>query len=164
MDNLARPRLFLDASMLVAAALSDNSNSPAYLLFKMAEAALIDIWINEQVLRETELVLGGKLGNDDAAAVFLYLARNIEKANAATASDPADETVKTCLPITNYLPDAKILAAAIERDCEVLVTYDKQHLLRNPRIGPPNTRLVVMSTGEAVDWARDQVITRARLR
>ena len=164
MDNLAKPKIFLDASMLVAAALSDNVNSPGYMLFKMGEAGLIDLWISDQVLRETEGVLKGRLGTEDAAAVFLYLARNIDKAGAGNASEPHDETVNACLPITNYRPDAKVLATALERDCEVLVTYDKQHLLNNPRIGPPNTRLVVMSAGEAVKWAKDQVITRARLR
>ena len=57
-----------------------------------------------------------------------------------------------------------MLAAAIERDCEAFVTYDRQHLLNNPDIGPPHTRIVVMTGGEALDWAVDQVSVRSRLR
>ncbi len=129
----------------------------------MGEVGLIHLWVSEHTLRETEGVLRRLAGND-FPAIKVMLAENLVLANIATTANPDETTIQMCVGLTNYLPDAKVLAAALERDCEVLVTYDKEHLLKNPKIGPPNTRLVVMSGGEALDWAIDQVKTRARLR
>ena len=55
-----------------------------------------------------------------------------------------------------------MLAAAIEADCDVLVSEDKEHLLNNPDIGPPNTKLVVMSVHEALDWLQDRILSDIR--
>lgn len=163
MDDLAPPKLFLDASLIIAALLSENPESPGRRLFKMGEVSLCSLWVSRDALRETEGVLQ-RLTGDDYLTFRIVLAETLVLANVATTADPDTATVQSCLGLTNYAPDAKVLAAAIERDCEVFVTYDKEHLLKNPKIGPPNTRLVVMSGGEALDWAVDQVKTRARLR
>lgn len=163
MNDLAPPKLFLDASLIIAAMLSENSESPGRKLLKLSEVGLIHLWVSEHTLRETEKVLE-RLTGSDFPALRIVLAETLVLANVSTTSEPNESTVRECVGLTNYLPDAKVLAAAIERDCEVLVTYDKEHLLQNPKIGPPNTRLVVMSGGEALDWALDQVKTRARLR
>lgn len=163
MDDLGPPKLFLDASLIVAAVLSESPSSPGRRLFKMGEVGLIDLWVSEHTLRETEGVLK-RLTGDDYPAFRAVLAETLVLANIATTAPPDEATIHMCVGLTNYRPDANVLAAAIERDCEVLVTYDKTHLLKNPKIGPPNTRLVVMSGGEALDWAVDQVRTRSRLR
>lgn len=163
MDDLDPPKLSLDASLIIAALLSDNPASPGRRLFKMGEVGLISLWVSGHTLRETEGVLQ-RLTGDDYPRFKIILAENLVLANIATTADPDEATIQMCAGLTNYRPDAKVLAAAIERNCEVLVTYDKEHLLKNPKIGPPNTRLVVMSGGEALEWAVDQVRTRARLR
>lgn len=163
MDDLAPPKIFLDASLIIAALLSDDPASPGRRLFKMGEVSLITLWTSRHILRETEGVLRGITGQD-YPKLRAVLAESLVVANVATTADPDEATIQMCVGLTNYRPDAEVPAAAIERDCEVLVSYDKMHLLRNPQIGPPNTRLVVMSGGEALDWAVDQVKTRARLR
>jgi predicted nucleic acid-binding protein len=164
MNDLASPSLFLDSASIVAVILSkDRAASPGYGLFKMGEANLIHLDTSEDVLREAQGVLQAVLG-DDADRVKVLLAENLAMGNVAIAPPPNDQTVRQCLAITNYAPDAKVLAAAVERDCEVFVTYDKQHLLHNPKIGPPNTRIVVMTGGEAKAWAIDQIGVRSRLR
>ncbi len=163
MDDLAPPKLYLDASLIVAATLSENPKSPGRHLFKMGEVGLIHLWASEHTRRETEGVLQ-RLSGDDYPRLKTILAENLRLANVLETVEPGEATIQMCSGLTNYRPDAKVLAAAIERDCEILVTYDKEHLLKNPKIGPPNTRLVVMSGGEALEWAIDQVKTRARLR
>ena len=162
MDDLAPPKLFLDAALILAAILSENPASPGRRLFKMGEVGLIQLRVSRHVLRETEGVLR-RLAGEAYEETKVALAENLALANVATAMDPSAETVERCVALTNYRPDA-IAPAAVEQDCEVFVTYDKQHLLNNPNLGPPNTRLVVMSGGEALEWAVDQVKTRARLR
>jgi predicted nucleic acid-binding protein len=163
MNDLARPKLFLDTSLIIAATLSENPDSPGRRLFKMGEVGLVDLRISRDVIRECEGVLCRLVGADYQGFQAI-LAESLVLANVAVAADPHTSTVQTCAQITTYLPDGRVLAAAIEQDCEVLVAYDKEHLLKNPKIGPPNTRLVVMSGGEALEWAIDQISTRSRLR
>jgi predicted nucleic acid-binding protein len=163
MNDLATPKLFLDTSLLIAATLSEAPKSPGKLLFKMGEVGLVDLRVSHDVLRETERVLP-RLISDRLQEFQAILAESLVLSNIATTADPDTATIQACTRLAMYLPDAKVLAAAIEQDCEVLVAYDKQHMLKNPKIGPPNTRLVVMSGGEALEWAIDQVSTRSRLR
>ena len=164
MNDLLRPSLFLDTALIVAALLStDREASPGYGLFKLGQANLVNLDTSEDVLRETEGVLQAILG-DDAERVKVLLAENLAMGNVAVVPAPSEATVQQCLLITGYAPDAKVLAAAIERGCEIFVTYDRQHLLQNPKIGPPNTRIVVMTGGEAKAWAIDQISVRSRLK
>lgn len=164
MDDLAPPKLFLDAALMVAALFSENrSKSPGYGLFKLGEVGLVDLYTSEDALRETQGVLQTLLG-EEAERVKVLLAENLALGNIAVTPPPSEDTVRQCDALTQYRPDARVLAAALERDCEVFVTYDKAHLLKNPKIGPPNTRLVVMTGGEAKAWAIDQIGVRSRLK
>lgn len=163
MNDLSPPTLFLDAALMVAALFSEHADSPGRRLFKLGEARLVHLDTSEDALREANHVLRDLLGQD-YDTVKLLLAENLALANVAVTPPPNDATIRGCVEITKYLPDARVLAAAIERGCEVFVTYDRQHLLGNPDIGPPHTRLVVMTGGEAFDWAVEQVKVRSRLR
>jgi predicted nucleic acid-binding protein len=164
MNDLSPPKLFLDTALMVAALISERRpESPGYGLFKLGEASLVDLYTSEDALREAEGVLRSLLGAK-AEHVKLLLAESLAFGNVAVTAPPSESTVQECIAITRYRADAIILAAAIERDCEVFVTYDKQHLLNNPLIGPPNTRIVVMTGGEAKSWAIDQISVRSRLK
>ncbi|MGI4787635.1 MAG: hypothetical protein ACRYFS_02165 [Janthinobacterium lividum] len=164
MDDLSPPSLFLDAALVVAILFSeDTAASPGFGLIKLGEANLVRLDTSGDVLHEAQRVLQVLL-QTDKETIKILVAEILTLGNVAITSPPNDETVKQCLGITNYLPDARILAAAIERDCEVFVTYDKKHLLKNPLIGPPNTRIVVMTGGEAKAWAIDQISVRSRLK
>ncbi len=163
MDDLAPPKLFLDAALIVAALFSSDPASPGRRLFKMGEVGLIHLYVSERVIGEAQGVLQGLTGRQ-YDTIKVLLAEALVLADVGMAPYPAEQTVQACVAITRYRPDAEALAAAMERDCEVFVTYDKQHLLNNPDIGPPNTRIVVMSGGEALAWAMDQVGVRSRLR
>lgn len=164
MIDLSRPSLFLDTALIIAALLStDRMASPGYGLLKLGEASLVELDTSGDVLREAEGVLQTFL-EESAERVKIILAENLAMGNVAIVPVPSEATVQKCLLMTGYAPDAKVLAAAIERGCEVFVTYDRQHLLNNPDIGPPNTRVVVMTGGEAKAWAIDQISARSRLR
>ena len=164
MNDLSPPKLFLDAAFLVAVLFSENpATSSDYGLFKLGEASLIDLYMSEDALREAQGVLQALLGGD-TERVKVLLAENLAMANIAITTPPSEAMVRQRLDLTHYRPDARVLAAAMERDCEVFVTYDKAHLLRNPLIGPPNTHLIVMTGGEAKAWAIDQISVRSRLK
>jgi predicted nucleic acid-binding protein len=158
-----RPRLFLDTTVLIALALSTREHPPGRYFIQMAMHGLIEVVVSRDVVREIEGVLRDRVP-ELAAELMTDLAENLVLARVTTATEPNHETVLDCLKLTNYRPDAKIVAAAIETACEVLVTNDTTHLLGNPDLGPPKTKLVVMSPREALDWCRDQVSTRSRNR
>ena len=85
------------------------------------------------------------------------LAVLIHQANFATTLDPAEETIERCVDMTGYEPDARVLAAAIECDADLFLTQDTVHFLQNPLIGPPDTRLRVMTLFQALEWVRDRL-------
>jgi predicted nucleic acid-binding protein len=158
-----RPRLFLDTTVLIALALSTRENPPGRYFLEMAMYGLVDIVVSRNVLTEVEGVLRHRLP-DDAKEMMAEVAENLVMAHATTAAQPNADTIEECFKLTGYRPDAKIVAAALETACEVLVTNDTTHLLGNPKIGPPAMKLVVMSPAEALRWCKDQVSTRSRYR
>jgi predicted nucleic acid-binding protein len=156
-----RPRLFLDTTVLIALALSTREHPPGRYFFEMAIHGLIDVAVSRDVTNEIEGVLRNRLPDRAPAAVGM-IAENLVLARAAIAGFPSEDTIGDCLRITGYRPDAKILAAALETACEVLVTTDADHLLGNPKIGPPAMTPVVMDIQEALDWCRKQISVRSR--
>lgn len=159
-ESLNPPSLFLDASALIVAVFSKHLTDPGRKMLAMGETNLIDLHVSNLVVREVERVLTYLDPNFQP----INLAENLVMANVARVADSDPATVALCLEITRTKTDAAILAGALDTNCEVLVVNDKASLLRNSNIGPQNTRTVVMALDEAEDWARDQVMTRARLR
>jgi predicted nucleic acid-binding protein len=157
-------KIFLDTSLVIAVILTENPKSPGNGLFRLGAEGLLDIRISPDVLREAEQVLIAQAGEnvERGRRLVARLAETLALAGAATTPQPNEDTIQRCIEYTRYRPDARVVAAAIEADVEVLVTYDRQHLLNNPAIRPPNTRFVVMSGGEALEWAKDQIKMRAR--
>ncbi len=147
-----RPRLFWDSSGLIAAIMSPSDQSAGRQLLKLGEAGLIDSRVNREVLSDCDRVIR----RIDPQRVK-QLAVLIHQANIATALDPNEETIQLCLEMTGYLPDARVLASAIECDADVFVIQDTEHFLQNPLIGPPDTRLRVMTLRQALAWCREQL-------
>jgi len=156
-----RPRLFLDTSVLISVALSSRENPPGRYFFEMAAHNLIDIVVSRDVTAELEGVLRS-IVPDRAPLLIALLAENLVTSRAINAAEPHEDTVSECLKLTNYRPDARLVAAASETACEVLVSLDRQHLLDNLSIRPPAIKLVVMDVREALDWCKDQVSLRSR--
>lgn len=149
---MARPKLFLDSSALIAAALSPRDESPGRQLLLLGEAGVVDLRISREVLGDLERLLRRR--NPAALTRFIVL---LDAADAATVPDPAPETVERCVDLTGYLPDAQVLAAAVECDADLFVTHDTEHFLQNPLIGPPDTRLRVKDSRQALVWVRERL-------
>lgn len=156
-----RPRLFLDTSVLVSLALSERDRPPGRYFFEMAIYGLIDLVVSRDVTAELEGVLRD-LVPDRAVRLVAVIAENLVLARIIDAAEPSESSVMECLKLTSYRPDAKILAAASETACGVLVTMDRQHLLGNASIRPPSINLVVMGVREALECCKDQVSVRSR--
>ena len=152
------PKVFLDTTVLVAAALTESPTSPNRTFFKLGALGYVDLRVSSGVLSEAERVLEA-VDSEQAVALKFELAQILEWSRVGVAADPSEETVADCHRLTKYKPDARVLATAVETDCDVLVSSDKKHLLNNPDIEPPNTKLVVMSVPEALDWLQDRLLT-----
>jgi predicted nucleic acid-binding protein len=144
--------LFWDSSGLIAAILSPKENSPGRLLLKLGEAGAVDMRVSREVLGDCDRVL--RRINPERVK---QLAVILHQANIATTLDPNSETIAYCHDMTGYEPDARVLAAAVECDADLFLTHDTEHFLQNPLIGPPDTRLRVMTLYEALDWVRERL-------
>ncbi len=151
----------MDSAILIAFAAPDEARHLIFKLFELASQGYIDLGISAAVIRETEAVLDRKYPND-SGKLKASLFEDLKLANVGVANDPSTRTLHACIPLTQYEPDARILATAIDAGCDVLVTYDTKHLLNNPKIGPPTTKLVVMNVRETLEWLFQRLLSDAR--
>ena len=151
-----KPKLFWDSSGLIAAIMSSNENSAGRLLLKLGEAGVVDMRVSREVLSDCDRVLRSR-----RPALVKQLAVLLHQANIATALDPNSETIAHCIEMTGYEPDARVLAAAVDCDADLFLTQDTVHFLQNPLIGPPDTKLRVVTLPQALEWVRIYLKTSA---
>jgi predicted nucleic acid-binding protein len=141
-----RVKLFWDSSGLISAIMSTHENSSGRILLKLGEAGVVDMRVSREVLGDCDRVL--RRINPERLKQLAVL---LHQANFATTLDPEKETVERCIEMTGYRLDACVLAAAIECDADLFLTHDGKHFLQNPLIGPPDTRLRVMTLNQALE-------------
>ncbi len=119
-------RVFLDTSVLFAAVQSETGG--ARLILKLGEAGLISLWIGPWVLEEAERVLDRKSPKSKKYFSLLLDCSKIK------IGDKANENlINQALSVINYLPDAQILAEALTSEVDYFVSFDRKHLVGNPR-------------------------------
>jgi predicted nucleic acid-binding protein len=110
------PRIFLDSSVLFAAAASATGASRALVI--LAELGLLRLVVCSQIFEEVERNLRTK-----APAALIHF-RRLQAALAwEVIDDPAPEEVHACMDVI-AAKDAPILAAAIKARPQRLVTLD----------------------------------------
>lgn len=143
----ARPRVFLDSSGLISAVITVSARTPLYRLILLGEQEVIDLRISREVLSDVERFVRSR-----NPAMLPQVAEIIAKGHMATTPEPNEDTIARCELLTGYRPDARILAAAIECAADVLVTFDRTHLLGNPKICPPEVSVQVMNAQDCLEW------------
>ena len=122
----ATPRLFLDASVLIAAAGSPEGGSA--LLLEICRARKTPMLVTRLVLREAERNIQEKL--DEAALLQFY--RLIADLDLQVIPAPASEELKAASGIV-AAKDAHVLAAARAGKATHLITLDRKHFLGEKR-------------------------------
>ena len=147
--NIRKPSVFLDASVLFAAVFSPTG--AARVILRLAESDIIELVASSQVLAEVEGALRQK-----APEVLGYLALLLDRAHCHIVANPTLDQVNTWQPVVSHLPDAAVLAAALNAQADYLVTLDRRHFLRNPALmdSPP---LPIGAPGDFLTWFRRQV-------
>lgn len=142
--ELAIPRVFLDTSALFAAIWPPSGGGR--MLLKMGEARAVDLLVSAQVLTEIERALRRK-APERLGALALLLDRSgvlvVEPASSATLSK-----VNRYL---DYVPDAMILASAIDAQSDYFVTLDKHHFLGNEEVMRA-VSLEIGTPGDCLAW------------
>ena len=124
MASLARgnrpPRVFVDSSVLIAAAVS--STGSARDLINLALDGKADLFVSSIVLNESQRNIARKVPR--AVSVFQLIRTSLQR----RVFDPSDQLVASVAQ-TIALKDAPIVAAALTARADYLASYDRKHLL-----------------------------------
>jgi predicted nucleic acid-binding protein len=138
-------KVFLDTSALFAAVYSETGG--ARLILKLGEAGAIQLWIGPWVLKEAESVIERKSPESKA-----YFALLLDCSNVSVGGEADDEALETALTVVDYLPDAQVVAEALAVGVDYFVSFDRKHLIGNPRA--KNLPFPVGTAGEFLAWYR----------
>jgi hypothetical protein len=96
------------------------------MILKLGEARAIRILVSPQVLGAAEQILRRKA--PDMLGLFALL---LDSSRVETVPAASQDIVHECLPLTSYLADAVVLAAAKMSMVDYFVTLDREHFLSN---------------------------------
>jgi predicted nucleic acid-binding protein len=144
----AKTRVFLDTSVLFAAVWSESGGSR--LILKLGEAGAVSLWVGPCVLQEAEAVLKRK---SDASRPLMALL--LDRAQVQVGPEAGKEALAQALSAVDYLPDAQVLAEALEIGVEYFISLDQKHLVGNPRT--ESLPVMVGTPGDFLDWYRQRL-------
>ena len=153
--ELFQPRVFLDSSGLISAIITPRERTPLSRMIMLGEQSVIDLRLSREVISDTE-----RFVRRYDAVMLSRLEVIIDTGRMAIVQEPSENAINLCETLTGYRPDARILAAAMECAADVLVTFDKTHLLGNPKIKPPQCGVIVMDAQDCLEWCFAQWQTR----
>jgi len=145
----AEPRVFLDTSVLFAAVWSESGGSR--LILKLGEAGAVALWVGPTVLKEAEAVLRRKSPESRP-----HMALLLDRAQVQVGPEAGTEALAQALSAVDYLPDAQVLAEAVEIGVNYFVSLDQKHLVGNPRA--EHLSFPVGAPGDFLEWYRQHLI------
>ncbi len=119
---MKKPRLFLDASIWIAAAASSTGASA--LVLRLCHHGHAQAVGSRLVLLEAERNLHDKLGED----ALLRFYRDVAGLDVDLVSPATPEEIAVQARII-HTKDAHVLAAALKRNATALLTLDRKHFL-----------------------------------
>jgi len=147
----AELKVFLDTSVLFAAVLSDTGG--ARLILKLGEAGSISLWIGPWVLKEAEAVLDRKSPQSKA-----YFALLLDQSRVQVGEEPGESLHRQAESVIAYVPDAQVVAEALALGVDYLVSFDRKHLVGNPRAG--ELPFPIGTAGDFLEWYREWLVER----
>jgi putative PIN family toxin of toxin-antitoxin system len=119
---MAVPRLFIDASVWIAAVASTTGGSAAVL--ELSWRGLVRLVASKQVLGEAQRNIKVKLSSEALLSFYRYLG----SLPLEIAPEPSPEELAEARQAVGE-KDAHVLAAALKARADALVTLDRKHLL-----------------------------------
>ena len=134
------PRLFLDASVLIAA--SGSPTGASALILALCRRRLARAVTTRVVLEESERNIQAKLGDDALARFYQSLAdlpMDMLDVPSPAEIRPYEETI--------HPKDAHVLASAMKGKVDYLLTLDRKHFLA-PSVRRANLPFAVLTPGD----------------
>ncbi len=122
---MERPRVFIDADVLFAAAASGSEHGASLIVLRLAEITLIELLTSQQVIDEVERNLRKKM---PAALPAFQLLR---QKSVALVNNPTEAENRKYEGQADA-KDLPILVAAIEEHCTWLLTFNLRHYQPEP--------------------------------
>jgi predicted nucleic acid-binding protein len=119
---MAAPRLFIDASVFIAAAASPTGGSAAVL--ELGRRGRVRLLASKQVLLEAEHNIRRKLPSEALLRFYQYLGTLPLRIVAAATAEEIAQAAEVVAE-----KDAHVLAAALKARADALLTLDRKHLL-----------------------------------
>jgi predicted nucleic acid-binding protein len=141
--------VFLDTSVLFAAVWSESGGSR--LILKLGEAGAVSVWVGPSVLQEAEAVLKRKSPESGP-----HMALLLDRAQVQVGPEAGKEALAQALSAVDYLPDAQVLAEAVEIGVNYFVSLDQKHLVGNVRI--ERLSFPVGTPGDFLGWYRQHLM------
>jgi hypothetical protein len=116
----------------------------------MGEARVISLWIGPWVLQETEGVIERKSPKSKA-----YFALLLEWSGVQIGEEPGESTLQQASSVIEYLPDAQVVAEAIVIGVDYFVSFDRTHLVGNPRA--KELPFPIGTAGDFLAWYRKRL-------
>lgn len=139
-----RPRVFVDADVLFAGAVSPSEHSASLVVLRLAEITLIEALTSRQVITEVERNLADKLPRK-LPEFRLLISRCLQ-----VVPDPRPDDL-TPFAMAADPKDLPILVAAARERCPWLVTFNVRHFQ------PGHPDVTVLRPGDFVHRVRDQL-------
>ena len=149
----AELRVFLDASALFAAA--HSATGGARLILQLGEAGAGAVWVAPWVLKETEAVLNRK-----SPKSIPYFALLLDRAPVQVGKEADKAALQQALAVVEYRPDAQALAEALAIGVDYFVSFDREHLVGNPRMA--QLPFPIGTPGDFLHWYRDRLAESRR--
>lgn len=144
MERPAKPRLFVDADVLIAA--SASTKGASHILLQLSDLTIIECIVSKQVVVEAERNLRDKLPQT-LPAFRLLVASAVEQ-----VEDPDQSQIQSLVGQAEA-KDLSILAAALSNGCQYLVTFNVRHYR------PSASIIAVLCPGEFLLRLREQLST-----
>ncbi len=142
----AELKVFLDTSALFAAVHSETGG--ARLILKLGEAGAISLWVGPWVLKEIEGVIERKSPKSK-----VYLALLLEQSWIQVGEEPEESILHQARAVIEYLPDAQVVAEALAIGVDYFVSFDRKHLVGNPRT--EKLPFPIGMAGDFLAWYRE---------
>jgi predicted nucleic acid-binding protein len=144
------PEIFLDTSVIIAAVMSPAGE--ARLLFHLARAGTILLFVGKGILGETEEVMRRK-----APELIGLLAQLLDEAGIEIPAAPTPKQQRLSDSLIDYAPDANVLAQVISANPDWLASHDKVYFLGNPAL--QDLPFIIGTPGDIVKWLREFLST-----
>jgi len=142
-------KVFLDTSVLFAAVLSETGG--ARLILKLGEAGAVSLWVGPWVLKEADEVLGRK--SPKSKGLFALL---LDRSGVQVGEETDESVLRQARLVIDYGPDAQVVAEALTLGVDYFVSFDREHLVGNPRAG--ELPFPVGTAGDFLAWYRERLM------